>query len=1293
MNQPFLLSRSLAAVSASLLGFSALAHGQAFTGTFNLAGTTNEVASFAYNGSAVANLTVSSLSKVGITSTSSTNNFRGSNWPIGTVDSGPVDTAKYIEFTLTAGGGKVIDLPSITFGVGRSATGPRQWQWRSSVDAYSSPIPVTTVTSGLTHSSGVLTNPDANSSWTANEIITSGGAYQGLSSVTFRLYGYNTEAAGGTGGIQGNLTFGGTLSDGGGDPVITLSTDSPSYSEDAGETVGTLTATRTGSTSGALEISLSADLASDVNLPATITIPDTQPSATVSFGPVDDGDIEGDEVVTITGTASGFDPATSSFTILNDDLPPVATSALINEYAPNPQGTDASTQIVEVSGPPSTTASLWVLLIESDEDGSGAGPGAIDRAEQFTVSFDAGGLGQITLNDLENPSNILVLVDEFTGSVGVDLDTDNDGTIDVAVPWTTVLDAIGVSDNAGDAALTAALVTSLGAGNSFAFTGNEPQLVFRDGTSGDWYAINDPDNGAAFDLLGTDVLSGGAMVFDADQTVPTYGSVNPSLDENPNPPLLTLLLDKRQIVEGDGNVISGNVSRPSFATTGTLTVTLNVTSGNAGRVSFSQTTLEIADGVEQADTGFLLGSVSNMLADGDAIIAIEASAPGYTSGQITVAVLDDETPAPTLVINEVLADASGAGGPDFVEIHNAGVDPVDISGYKVVSYLADPNFSAGQLDESIVIPAATILPAGGFYLIGASNAGEPDSVGQVYGVTPDLIVPDFNLDDFDVSISLLDASDNRIFTALIEDTDFDAFANIAGVLVPADIAPGPDAGFGPAGYYLLTDGGQEAGFIEFVANTAQAPSATPGVTNVLEPQLFITADPSSIDEDGGTDSVVFTVTRFPSSNSVGDLTVNLSSSDAGELTVPLTVTILDGDTQASFSGTPQTDGIVDGDQPVTVMVAATDHISGSTDVTVVDIDVALPATFAMLNEYAPNPTGTDPVDTTFEIKGTPSTTSALWILSIETDAGAGVGTIDMAQQFTLNFDVNGLALATIPGFDLENPSHAIVIVDTFTGTTGTDLDSDNDGTLDPVVPWGNVLDALSVPDDTVDATTGANLITSLGAGSAFAFTGTEPQLVFRDGTTGGWFAINDPFAGSVYNLNAVDVAAGGGSFDVPDPSVTTPGAVNPSFTAGGNTFDTWINGVFANTVTDFSTEGTNDNDGPNVLDAFFGTDPTVDDNNTVTAVGKSGSTFTFRHKLAKVTVTDVTGSYEWSTTLGGWIADGAEDNLSTVTFGEPTVVDSTNPDFDIVEVDAVVSGAPLDALFVRINVAGPVMPE
>jgi autotransporter-associated beta strand protein len=203
-------SAVLVAASAITLMISATpssAGAQAFSGNYTF-GSSGNVASFDYNGAPITNLTVSPIVKAaGITTSSSSGNFRATNWSTGALASDD-----YIEFSLTAGTGFVIDMTSITFGVGRSGTGTRSWEWKSDVDSYAGAISTyTTVNDGLTNTSGVLTNPDANSSWTGNILDLSGAAFDGLSSVTFRLYSYNSKANTGTAGLQGPLFFSGTL--------------------------------------------------------------------------------------------------------------------------------------------------------------------------------------------------------------------------------------------------------------------------------------------------------------------------------------------------------------------------------------------------------------------------------------------------------------------------------------------------------------------------------------------------------------------------------------------------------------------------------------------------------------------------------------------------------------------------------------------------------------------------------------------------------------------------------------------------------------------------------------------------------------------------------------------------------------------------------------------------------------------------------------------------------------------------------------------------------------------------
>ena len=187
--------------------------GQTFSGTYSFASATGNVASLTYNGTAISNLTVGSLVKTGVTTASSSGNSRSTGWSTGSTEGGSaggsVDLGKYYEFTITAGAGYTISNPTLTYGVGRSGTGTRRFQWRWNIDSYGSALIVGTANAGLTNTSGVLETPDANSGYTGNVITAS---TSGQTSITFRFYAYGSESASGSGGLQGDLTFGGTLS-------------------------------------------------------------------------------------------------------------------------------------------------------------------------------------------------------------------------------------------------------------------------------------------------------------------------------------------------------------------------------------------------------------------------------------------------------------------------------------------------------------------------------------------------------------------------------------------------------------------------------------------------------------------------------------------------------------------------------------------------------------------------------------------------------------------------------------------------------------------------------------------------------------------------------------------------------------------------------------------------------------------------------------------------------------------------------------------------------------------------
>jgi len=119
---------------------------------------------------------------------------------------------------------------------------------------------------------------------------------------------------------------------------------------------------------------------------------------------------------------------------------------VINEFSASTTGSP-DVEYVEVFGDASTDYSAFTV-IEIEGDSS---KGNIDRT--FPVgTTDGGGFWTTSVGNLsiENGSVTLILVEGFSGSVGNDIDADDNGAIDFT-PWTRIVDDVAVFDgNAGD---------------------------------------------------------------------------------------------------------------------------------------------------------------------------------------------------------------------------------------------------------------------------------------------------------------------------------------------------------------------------------------------------------------------------------------------------------------------------------------------------------------------------------------------------------------------------------------------------------------------------------------------------------------------------------------------------------------------------------------------------------------------------------------------------------------------------------------------------------------------------
>ncbi len=124
----------------------------------------------------------------------------------------------------------------------------------------------------------------------------------------------------------------------------------------------------------------------------------------------------------------------------------VASDPVINEFSASTTGTDV--EYVEIFGDPETNYSAYSVL-EIEGDFYQAVTGTIDEVIPLGTT-DASGLylANLPANALENGTVTLLLVKDFYGLLEDDLDTNEDGVLDVT-PWSAVVDAVAVNDGGG----------------------------------------------------------------------------------------------------------------------------------------------------------------------------------------------------------------------------------------------------------------------------------------------------------------------------------------------------------------------------------------------------------------------------------------------------------------------------------------------------------------------------------------------------------------------------------------------------------------------------------------------------------------------------------------------------------------------------------------------------------------------------------------------------------------------------------------------------------------------------
>jgi len=462
---------------------------------------------------------------------------------------------------------------------------------------------------------------------------------------------------------------------------------------------------------------------------------------------------------------------------------------VINEFVANHVGSDTH-EFVEVFGDASSDYSAYsVLQIEGD----GTAQGTIDAV--FAVgATDVGGFWTTAFlsNALENGSLTLLLVKDFSGSVGDDVDVDNDGVLDTSF-WSALVDSVAVSDGgAGDGVYSPAVLGPGFGGDPFTPGGASriPNGADTD-TAADWLR-NDFDGAGLPGFTGTPVPG---------EAFNTPGAVNAAVPAPP-PSLVINEIDYDQPSTDAGEFIEIKNTGSSPADLDPIALVL--VNGNGGGASVYQTIdlpavmlapgdyfVVCANAANTVNCDLDVSPDTNLIQNGapDAVALVSGStildavsyegdsgAP-YTEGS-GVGLQDDSSVAflgisrfpdgadtnqnnvdlsprcitpgtanasaatgcaepvrSALVINEIDYDQPGSDGAEFVELKNVSGAAVDLGNYQL--QLVNGSGGGATVYRTINLPAVSL--AAGDYFVVCGNSTNVANCDLVASPATDLI--------------------------------------------------------------------------------------------------------------------------------------------------------------------------------------------------------------------------------------------------------------------------------------------------------------------------------------------------------------------------------------------------------------------------------------------------------------------------------------------------------------------------------------------------------------------------
>ena len=558
---------------------------------------------------------------------------------------------------------------------------------------------------------------------------------------------------------------------------IALTLDPERVTEDGGQQTVTVTATLDAGTRTAdtvVQVSVAGDTATVVedfgavgNF--TITIPATQPSGqnTFSLTPVDDAIAEGEETLTVSGTATGLtvDPAT--LTLADDDTASTGIALTLNPQRVTEQGGQQTVTVTAMLNAGARTGDTVVNVSVAEASATEGTDFAAVRNFQITLPANqASGQNTFSLTPVNDtiaegdetlqvsgtsPLTVtaaeLTLADDDTASTGIALTLDPERvTEDGGRQTVTVTAMLNAGARTGDTVVNVLVAeASATEGTDFTAVGNFQITIPAGAGSGEADFTLTPVNDTIAEGDETLQVSGTATGLTVDGATLTLA------DDDTASTGIALTLDPQRVTEQGGQqTVMVMATLNAGARTADTVVQVSVAGDTATVVedfgAVGNFTITIPATQPSGQNTFSLTPVDDTIAEGDETLQVSGTATGLTVDPATLTLADDDTASTGIALTLDPERVTEDGGQQTVMVTamlDAGVRTADTVVNVTLAGLTATAVDDFQVVQGfpITIPATEISATGAFTLTPVNDTiAEGEETLQVSGTATGLTV-------------------------------------------------------------------------------------------------------------------------------------------------------------------------------------------------------------------------------------------------------------------------------------------------------------------------------------------------------------------------------------------------------------------------------------------------------------------------------------------------------------------------------------------------------------------------